>query len=445
MNATDLSLSTQLVGAAQALAHVDKGHATHQALAPVPMTQRAPVQALLFHALRHWGWSRAVVAVLAKGRLKPQVQHLLAVALPLLGRAQDGTRYDAHTVVNQAVAACKAQVRTQHAAGLVNACLRRFLRDGAAIEALVQSDVVAQYNHPAWWVEKLRTQYPQQWREIAHANHQAAPMVLRVNVRHHSQQAYQALLAEQGWASEPVGEAGLVLAQAVSVERLPGFHQGWVSVQDASAQMAAALIWASPRLCEWSGRAPVRILDACAAPGGKTAHLLEKGEAEVTAIDVDATRLSRVHDTLARLGLSAHVCAGDAAEPGPWQANGPWDAILLDAPCSASGIVRRHPDIAWLRRQSDVDALVQTQARLLDALWPQLAQGGRLVYATCSVFQEEGESQAQAFVNHHPDAQRAPAPGHWLPQRLEQSQAQRMGDNVAMGFDGFFYAAFDKR
>ena len=445
MNANDLSLSAQLLGAAQALSHVAKGHATHQALSNVPAHQRAAVQALLFHALRHWGWSQGMVNVLAKGKIKAQVQHLLAVALPLLGRAQEGMQYDPHTVVNQTVSACKGHVRTQHAAGLVNACLRRYLRESPAIETQLHGDVVAQHNHPEWWVNKIRAQYPEHASAVLSANHQAAPMVLRVNARHHSAQSYQKLLGDLGWASEVVGEHGLVLAQAVSVDRLPGFAQGWVSVQDASAQMAAPLIWQNARLQQWSDSIAPRILDACAAPGGKTAHLLELGDASVTALDVDATRLTRVHDNLARLGLEAHVCAGDAGEPGAWRGDQPWDAILLDAPCSASGIVRRHPDIAWLRRETDVASLVQTQARLLDALWPRLARGGRLVYATCSVFQEEGEDQAQAFMQRHTDAQRRQAPGHWLPQRLECSPESRMGHNAAMGFDGFFYAAFDKR
>ena len=445
MSSTVIALHESMRWAAQALHIVAQGHATHQALAAVPSASRPAAQALLFHALRHWGSTQALVAALVNGRTKPKVKHLLCVALALLDRPEDGVRYDAHTVVNQAVQACKHEPQTRAAGGMVNACLRRYGREHAALRAALQHQPVAQYNHAPWWLERIQAQYPEHWRELAAADLQAAPMVLRVNRRHHDVAAYQALLREQGLASTAVGPDGVVLAQAVPVQRLPGFAQGWVSVQDASAQMAAHWVWASPHLKNWVHSTPPKILDACAAPGGKTAHLLELGDAEVTALDVDASRLQRVHDNLERVQLQAQLFAANAAEPGEWQAHGPFDAILLDAPCSASGIARRHPDVLWLRRESDIDALVRTQATLLDALWPLLKSGGRLVYATCSVFREEGEDQVTAFVQRTPDAQRQAASCHWMPNRVGEPTDTTLGHNAAMAYDGFFYAVFDKR
>ena len=441
---SSIALHTHLHWAARALQVVAEGRATHQALGTVPAAHRPAVQALLFHALRHWGSSQAWVAHLSQGRVKPRVKQLLCVALALLERPEDGVRYDAHTVVNQTVQACKQDPKTQAAAGLINACLRRYGRDQAAMRAQVLSDGLAQHNHQAWWLARIQAQYPEHWSALVAADLRSAPMVVRVNRRHHNVLSYQALLTQAGLTSTPVGAEGLVLDKAVPVERLPGFGQGWVSVQDASAQMAAHWVWDSPHLQAWTGSERPKILDACAAPGGKTAHLLELGDAQVTALDVDAQRLQRVRDNLQRLRLDARLCAADAAQSGDWQTEGPFDAILLDAPCSASGIARRHPDVLWLRRASDMDALVHTQATLLDRLWPQLKPGGRLVYATCSVFHEEGEAQATAFAQRTPDAKRSPASGHWLPQRVNDAQAAALGHNVTMAYDGFFYAVFDK-
>ena len=435
-------LHQQLLWTAKALAEVARGHATHTALAGVPAALRPGVQALLFHALRHWGWTQAAVSQLARQKPKPLVSATLCVALALLAFPAEGVAYDAHTVVNQAVKACQGEVKLKHAQGMINACLRQALRDLPALKASLHSDLQATWNAPLWWVQKLQKQYPKQWQEILRMQGAAAPMVLRVNARHMAANAYLELLQAAGIEGEVVSSCGVVLQQSVPVERLPGFDQGWVSVQDGSAQWAAQLLWEG--VSTGSSDLP-RILDACAAPGGKTAHLLETGDARVWALDIDPVRCERIGQTLARLGLAAECAVADAAQPGPWMAHGPWDGILLDAPCSASGIVRRHPDIAWLRRESDIATLQQTQMALLDALWPQLKSGGRLVYATCSVFVEEGEQQAQAFALRHADALRQPAPGHWLPGRLDLPDSDPMRHNVRMAHDGFFYAVFDKR
>ena len=444
MTSPTTALHEHLLWSARALHAVAQGRATHQAMAEVPAPQRAATQALLFHALRHWGTSQALLGQLCQSRVKPRTRQLLCVALALLDAPADGVRYSPHTVVNQTVQACKAEPASRAAAGLVNACLRRYLREQVELRAVVARDELAASNHPAWWLSRLQQQYPAHWPAVVQADLQAAPMVLRVNARQLSAPAYAQLLAERGWAAELVGAHGVALAQAVPVQQLPGFEQGWVSVQDASAQQAAPLVWASPRLQAWSEPSRPKILDACAAPGGKTAHLLELGDADVLALDVDAQRLQRVRDNLRRLGLDAQLEAADAGLAGAWQDHGPWDAILLDAPCSASGIARRHPDVLWLRRESDLAALVETQAHLLDHLWPQLKVGGRLVYATCSVFHEEGQQQIQDFLSRHANARAVAAPGHWLPQRLEAPRDGELSHNAAMAYDGFFYAVLDK-
>jgi 16S rRNA (cytosine967-C5)-methyltransferase len=240
----------------------------------------------------------------------------------------------------------------------------------------------------------------------------------------------------------PAGDSGVVLRQPLPVAQLPGFADGVVSVQDAAAQMAAPLL-----LQGLDARQPLRLLDACAAPGGKTAHLLEWAQAlgapwQVTALEMDAARAARIHDTLRRLRLQADVRVADAGVPADWWDGQLFDAILLDAPCTASGIVRRHPDVRWLRRESDIAQLAVLQARLLGALWPLLKPGGRLLYCTCSVFRAEGQEQVQAFLAHNTDARLAPSPGHLLP--ASPDKAGGLGDNAAGEHDGFFYALLHK-
>ena len=262
-------------------------------------------------------------------------------------------------------------------------------------------------------------------------------MALRVNRRRVDRAAYQQALQAVGLSATPVGDDGLVLEAPQPVERLPGFTDGDCSVQDAAAQLAAG------QLLDGRQWTPAdRVLDACAAPGGKTAHLLERADMHLLALDVDPRRCERIEDTLQRLGLKATVRTADAAQPATWWDGQAFDAILLDAPCTASGIVRRHPDVRWLRRASDVDALVATQRALLEALWPLLRPGGRLVYATCSVFRAEGSEQVQAFLVHHTDALHRASPGHLLPGLAAASG--EFNDNPPGGYDGFFYACIDK-
>lgn len=346
--------------------------------------------------------------------------------------------YADHTLVDHAVTA--ARRRHAASAAFVNAVLRRFLREQPAVLEAAQRTVQGRYNHPEWWVERLQADWPEHWQALLAANDRHPPMTLRVNTRRGSVAAYLARLSVAGVPGRPVGAQGVVLNTPCPVSRLPGFAEGDVSVQDAAAQLAAPLLLAGTAL-----PAGARVLDACAAPGGKTAHLLELADLDVLALDHDAERLSRVGETLSRLRLPARMQAGDASMPATWWDGRPFDAILLDAPCTASGIVRRHPDVRWLRRPSDVPALAATQARLLDALWPLLVPGGRLLYCTCSVFKAEGQEQIDAFLQRQADASRVvdpPSPGHLLPLPDNQPPAENPGS--AAWADGFFYALLQK-
>jgi 16S rRNA (cytosine967-C5)-methyltransferase len=291
------------------------------------------------------------------------------------------------------------------------------------------------WSHPAWWIKRLQKDYPDRWQAVLQANNRQAPMTLRVNLRKTDRNAYLATLQQAGIEARPAGPHGVTLAKPLPVHEIPGFEQGWVSVQDAAAQMAA------PLLLQGLGSG-LRVLDACAAPGGKTAHLLEIADCQVTALDIDPVRCARIGQTLQRLGLQARILAADAGQPAQWWDGEPFDAILLDAPCTASGIVRRHPDVRWLRRESDVAQLAAIQARLLKTLWPLLKPGGRLLYCTCSVFKAEGEAQIQTFLAHNTQARLLPSPGHLLPYFPAEGDA--VTDNQDSDHDGFYYALLEK-
>ena len=433
------TLATQLRHTAACVLAVEQGRSLSEVLPQLPSPLRPGVQALTFHVLRQLGTARALVGRLVERKPAPPVQALLCSAVALLLDVSDeqGPRYPAHTLVSQAVEAARQERRTERQAAFVNACLRRFLRERDALLPAVAADSVARWNHPLWWIERLQREHPDHWRAILEANNQPGPMALRVNRRRVDRDAYLQALQTAGFAATPVGRDGVVLAVPQPVERLPGFADGHCSVQDAAAQLAADLL-----LDGRSWTSADRVLDACAAPGGKTAHLLEQADLNLLALDVDPRRCERIQDTLQRLGLQAAVRAADAAQPSAWWDGRAFDAILLDAPCTASGIVRRHPDVRWLRRASDVDALVTIQRALLEALWPLLKPGGRLVYATCSVFRAEGAEQVQAFLVHHTDALHRASPGHLLP-GLAASPGE-FNDNPPGGYDGFFYACIDK-
>jgi 16S rRNA (cytosine967-C5)-methyltransferase len=436
------ALNRLLSDCADAVAAVRAGRSLTEVLAEVAPTARPGVQALTFHVMRWMGSADAVRARLAPKTPPPRVDSLLITAIALLWPEADPP-YPDHTLVDQAVTA--ARERTPAAAAFVNAVLRRFLRERATLVAAAQQDPVSAWNHPAWWVERLRRDWPAQWQDHLRVANSHPPMTLRVNARRQTVAEYVRLLERQGqraWplAAPELGGQAVQLAWPCPVQRLPGFADGWASVQDAAAQRAAPLL-----LSGGAGGSPLppgaRVLDACAAPGGKTAHLLEAADLELTALDSDPQRLVRVKETLDRLGLSARLQVADARQTAKWWDGKPFDAILLDAPCSASGIVRRHPDVRWLRRPQDISTLARTQDELLTALWPLLKPGGRLVYATCSVFLAEGRQRIDAFLQ-RPQAAGArldPAsPGH-LPPLIDNPQAASAASSGVSG-DGFYYA-----
>lgn len=383
---------------------------------------RAVCRDLCFGTLRHHGRLKALLRPLLRQETQPVLALLLEVGAYQLLHARTAP----HAVVDHAVRAA-ATLAHPATGGFVNAVLRNLQRNRAELEAEADRTPEGRLSHPEWWIRRVRRDHPDHWRQLLEAAQQHPPMTLRVNRRRQDVAAYQARLAAAGLAAEPEGPAGLILGQPCPVDQLPGFAEGYVSVQDASAQLAVDLL--APQDGE-------RILDACAAPGGKTAHLLEVANAEVLALDQDAVRLQRVADTLARLGLAgATLRHADAARPDLWWDGQPFDRILLDAPCSGSGVTRRHPDIRWLRQSADPARLAQTQRQLLAALWRTLRPGGTLLYATCSLFAEEGPAVIQSFLADQPDAQSLPLDGPVLPQGWVLADTRH---------DGFFYARLQR-
>ncbi|MEO6319853.1 MAG: 16S rRNA (cytosine(967)-C(5))-methyltransferase RsmB [Polaromonas sp.] len=432
----------QLQGAASVLMAVRDGQSMTPALDDVDAQLRPGVQALAFHALRWLGRAEALRQQLAKRPPPPEADALLCVALALACSEEDAP-YTAHTLVDQAVEAAKRSDATQHQASFINGCLRRFLREQGELMAMTEKSPQAVWNHPQWWIDRVRKDHPAQWQEILRANNSHAPLILRINERKTTQDDYLHALLAMDIAAFPVGEHGVILTEARPVASLPGFADGHFTVQDAAAQLAAPLLLNGLISAAGGDQARLHILDACAAPGGKTAHLLELADCDVTALDMDARRCERIAQNLQRLGLQAHIVVGDASRPNEWWDGQLYDGILLDAPCTASGIVRRHPDVRWLRRPTDIAQLASIQANLLATLWPLLKTGGRLVYCTCSVFRAEGEQQIQAFVAHHTDALLMPSPGHLLPQSGDGATV--FPDNLLREHDGFYYALLEKR
>ncbi len=421
------SLAFALAGAARALAAVDAGNALPRALAdvfgtrPTPAAARGAIQDLSYRSMRRWGLARALLRELAeRPPAQPRLSALLCCSLALL--ADDAPAYAPHTLVDQAVEACAADRELQRAKGMANAVLRRFLRERDALLAKVRQQDEARWNYPQWWIDKAKDAWPQDWQQVLAAGDSQPPLTLRVNRRKVPLEDYRAELAAHGIESTPVGPSALKLARALPVAQIPGFADGMASVQDAAAQLAAPLLDLQDGM---------RVLDACAAPGGKTGHLLELADADLLALDQDAERLERVRENLQRLSLRAELKQGDASQANWWDGR-PFDRILADVPCTASGIVRRHPDIRWLRRPDDAAQLAALSARILDNLWAMLKPGGKLLLATCSLWPEESALQAQAFAARH-NAIVLPAPGQLLPTSSEQRD-----------HDGLFYALLQK-
>jgi 16S rRNA (cytosine967-C5)-methyltransferase len=409
------SLAEELARAARIVARVASGASLADEWGRISGDSRAALIDLTHGTLRRYGRVQGIVAALARrGRPEPMVEALLWCALYAL----ESGRYRSHTVVDETVKAC-GLIERWPVKGFVNALLRGWLRESAAIESRLAQDEEAHYQHPRWWIDRLRSTYPKDWAAILAAGNTHPPMALRVNRRRIDVGDYRAKLAP----AHAVGE-GLLLETPLPVERIPGFAAGEVSVQDLGAQRAAHCL---------DLKSGLRVLDACAAPGGKTAHMLELADVSMTALDVDEKRAARIAPNLERLGLNAAVKVGSAAQPAGWWDGTPFDRILADVPCSASGIVRRHPDIKWLRRPGDLARFAEQQQDILAALWRLLAPGGKLLYATCSVFREENDEVVAAFAAAEPSARRLPLPdgepAQWLP------DAQH---------DGFFYALIEK-
>jgi 16S rRNA (cytosine967-C5)-methyltransferase len=425
--------------AALAVMRVFDGALLRDALAGVDdasaLRGRTLVQELAYGTLRHWGRLDALVGALARKPIPdPLLRALIAVALYQL----DHTRAPAFAVVDRAVAAAGDAVRPA-AKSLVNALLRRYLRERDALNAAVAArSEVARWSHPQWWIERVRRDHPSEWQAILEAGNARPPQTLRVNACVCDRAALLRAFAEARIAAVPAGAQGVIVTEPRPVEELPGFEQGAFAVQDLAAQQAAPLL---------DAHAGMRVLDACAAPGGKTAHIAETPGIELTALDIDAKRLARVEDNLARLQLRerrVRVVQGDAGEPSGWWDGRAFDRILLDAPCTASGVVRRHPDGKWRHRPGDVERFAREQARLLAAAWPLLASGGRLLYATCSVFAAENDQPIAAFVAARDDALRESLN---LPDAVLHRDGQLLPSAEATGHnqDGFFYALLRKR
>ena len=422
------SLAFCLLGAAHAVAQVRTGTALPQALATVFAKQDAQPQArgamqdIAYRCMRQLGQSETLIGLMAPKAPEPLVAALLACALALITAPDATPPYEDFTVVDQTVSAADAHPDTARAKGMVNAVLRRFLRERVALLATARLQPLAQWNYPQWWIDAARAAWPQQWQQILAAGNEAPPLTLRVNARQNSTADYLARLEQAGIAASQIGPYAVRLAKPVGVAQIPGFADGLVSVQDAGAQLAAPLLDVQDGM---------RVLDACAAPGGKTCHILELADAELTALDADAKRLQRVGENLGRLQLRAALQTAEAQSCAWWDGR-QYDRILADVPCTASGIVRRHPDIRWLRRKGDALQLATLSAKILDNLWQMLKPGGKLLFVTCSLWPQESEAQAAAFAVRNA-ALRLDAPGQLLP-----------GGGTGLDHDGLYYALFQK-
>ncbi|HEY4801325.1 MAG TPA: 16S rRNA (cytosine(967)-C(5))-methyltransferase RsmB [Paraburkholderia sp.] len=464
-----LDQAAHAVGAVRAGAALPAALASAFAALPADLAPlaRGAVQDIAYRTMRRLGTVDWLIRQRVSKAPPPLVANLLACSLALLVEDEASAAYTPFTVVDQAVRAVGARREIAFAKGLVNAVLRGFLRERDAALAAAQADETARWNYPRWWIDAIRAAWPAQWQAILAAGNTQGPLTLRVNARRSGAADYVQRLAADNIAATQIGEHAVRLAAPLPVDRIPGFLAGDVSVQDAGAQRAAEVLGV---------RDGMRVLDACAAPGGKSGHLLELADIDLIALESDAARAARIGENFARLGFAeddpahpsrhAKIVVGDAGDPAAWHDGQLFDRILADVPCSASGIVRRHPDIRWLRRESDIAALAQEQRRIAQALWPLLKPCGELLYVTCSIFPEEGEAQARWFESTHADAVRLDAPGQLLPtadgapargpECGAANEARHDADGQAAAtacpvpdrtadHDGFFYARFQKR
>lgn len=396
--------------------------------------ESALLQEICFGTCRWYFQLNAILRLLITKPLKEKdadLQCLLLIGIYQLHYL----RVPDYAVVNETVAATQA-LGKQWAKGLVNAVLRNFLRDSDALLLKANASQESRYAHPLWLIKRIRAAWPDHWEAVLMANNQHPPMTLRVNSSRMSRAEYLQHLEQAAVKAHPgsLTATSIYLEKPCPVDSLPGFREGLVSVQDEASQLIPQLLAIEPGLS---------ILDACAAPGGKTCHILEseRSQVRVVAIDNDARRLERLHQNLARLQLSAEVLVADAGVVKDWWDGKPFDRILLDAPCSATGIIRRHPDIKLLRREADLEKLRQIQTQLLSSLWACLKPGGLLLYSTCSVLPEENSDIVDTFLTHQPDAQHEGIQADWGVECARGRQLLPHPD----GNDGFFFARLRKR
>jgi len=414
-------LAESLAAAARAVGAVLSGTSLTAGLEAVrPRPLRAAAQDLAFNALRGYGRVDAILESLLERPLnEPALRGLLLASFgELLNRPQS-----AYTVVHQAVEAATLLGQSR-ARGLVNAVLRNFLRRGDALRAAMENTETSRFCHPQWWIDRVRATYPERWERILATANGHPPMTLRVNLRRCSVEHYLEKLKAAEMPARRLGGAAVLIERPCRIDALPGFCEGEVSVQDQGAQLAAPLLDVQPGM---------RVLDACAAPGGKASHLLELTDCKLLAVDVSRERAARIEENFTRLGLKGGVRVADALQPETFWDGTLFDHILADVPCSASGVVRRHPDIRWLRREADIAGFATLQMRMLESLWQLLAPGGTLLYATCSVFPEENSQQVRGFLNRHPEALAMPLAGVGDGQILPDAEC-----------DGFYYAMLQK-
>ncbi len=390
------------------------------------LQQRGAAADLSYGTLRFYGEVSAYLTQLLEKPLSNE--HITALLLVAIYQLLHD-KADDFTVVNQAVKAA-SYAKPKWAKGLVNGVLRNFLRQKDALAEKMKVDEVAIYSYPKWWINKLRSQYPKSWQSILETGNEHPPMTLRVNIRKTNAQEYCQLLARKNIEALPLGAQAVMLTKPLPVEQVPGFADGVVSVQDYGAQLAAHLLEVQPGM---------RVLDACSAPGGKTGHILELADVDLTALDNDAGRLNRVESNLKRLHLSADLQLGDAST---WKTEKSFDRILADVPCTASGIVRRHVDIKWLRREPDIASFCAQQALILANLWQLLAKGGKLLYVTCSIFNEENQQQIDDFLQKNNDATQLPL---LLTNEIDKNIQIANGQLIPSSqHDGLFYVLLQK-
>ena len=436
-----MAVNLRALAARCTFAVVDKGRSLAdelpQQLAKIEGKDKGLLQELCYGVLRHLSELEHDVREFIKKPLtgKQRVGHFLM----LVGVYQiKYTRIPDHAAFNETVSACKP-LKCDHLKGVINGVLRNFQRQQAAKgsddnkNSSTELPDAITFNHPSWLIKKIQSAYPEQWRDVLNANMQRPPMWLRVNQLHHSVEEYLALLATENIAHLLVDEksGAIRLTEAIDVNKLPGFQLGWVSIQDGAAQQAALLLDCQP---------DDNVLDCCAAPGGKTCHILEYSPKikAMTAIDIEAARLERVQENLQRLNLKAQVIAADAAAPEKWWDGQLFDRILLDAPCSGTGVIRRHPDIKWLRKSQDIAVLTDLQQDILKNIWSLLKPGGTLLYATCSILPEENSEQVQHFVNKNADAEHIT-----ITDKADDIGWQILPNEDSM--DGFYYAKLVKK